>query len=207
MVVGELKLGQGDTARERLLAAAIELFDRKGYAATTVREIVAAAGVTQPVLYYYFGNKEGIFLELMGQGFRMFDELAANVRSLRGSARRKIARLCETTFELFEHNIPVVRVMYAMYYGPQHGAPTFDFDAYHKRFQELLVEFVNEGVAAGEFAARRAEELVWAVIGATNIAMEMELCHPEAPVGRAGLVRTLRLVFDGARPGRTGGKE
>jgi len=30
-----------------------------------VREIVAAAGVTKPVLYYYFRNKEGIYLELM----------------------------------------------------------------------------------------------------------------------------------------------
>ena len=52
-------------ARQRLLDAAAELFNGKGYAATTVREIVKAAGVTKPVLYYYFKNKEGIFLELM----------------------------------------------------------------------------------------------------------------------------------------------
>ena len=59
--------------RERLLTGATELFTRKGYAATTVREIVAAAGVTKPVLYYYFRNKEGIYLELIRGAFAKFE--------------------------------------------------------------------------------------------------------------------------------------
>ena len=45
------------------LSAARELFARKGYSGTSVREIVAAADVTKPVLYYYFRNKEGLYLE------------------------------------------------------------------------------------------------------------------------------------------------
>ena len=63
------------TVREELLAGATELFTRKGYASTTVREIVTAAGVTKPVLYYYFRNKEGIYLELIRQPFARFDAL------------------------------------------------------------------------------------------------------------------------------------
>ena len=47
----------GVEARERLLSGATELFASKGYAATTVREIVERAGVTKPVLYYYFRSK------------------------------------------------------------------------------------------------------------------------------------------------------
>ena len=63
--------------RQRLLEGAAELFTQKGYAATTVREIVAAAGVTKPVLYYYFRNKEGIYLELMREAFAKMDDLVA----------------------------------------------------------------------------------------------------------------------------------
>ena len=63
---------------ERLLSAARELFARKGYNGTTVREIVAAVGVTKPVLYYYFRNKEGVYLELLREPFArlaaFFDE-------------------------------------------------------------------------------------------------------------------------------------
>jgi AcrR family transcriptional regulator len=59
-----------DTAAyKRLLSAARKIFARKGYSGTSVREIVAAAGVTQPVLNYYFRNKEGLYLELFREPF------------------------------------------------------------------------------------------------------------------------------------------
>ncbi|NIW00329.1 TetR family transcriptional regulator, partial [Candidatus Saccharibacteria bacterium] len=41
-------------ARERLLETAIGMFAQKGYAGTSVREIAEQAGVSKPVLYYYF---------------------------------------------------------------------------------------------------------------------------------------------------------
>ena len=67
------ELGSDTRIRELMLKSAIQLFNRKGYAATTVREIVAAVGVSKPVLYYYFGNKEGIYFELMRGPFMKFD--------------------------------------------------------------------------------------------------------------------------------------
>ena len=51
-----------------LLEAAGQLFRRKGFAATTVREIAEAAGVWPGSLHYYFPTKESILLALMEQG-------------------------------------------------------------------------------------------------------------------------------------------
>ena len=65
--------------RERLLAAAIELFTGQGYAATSVREIVAAAGVTKPALYYWFGSKEGLYLALVGSIAPLYEEQVARL--------------------------------------------------------------------------------------------------------------------------------
>jgi AcrR family transcriptional regulator len=45
----------------RILDSAVRLFARKGFAATSVREIVQEADVTNPMLYYYFDSKEGLF--------------------------------------------------------------------------------------------------------------------------------------------------
>lgn len=39
---------------ERIVTVALKLFCQKGYEATAVHEIVDAAKVTKPVLYYYF---------------------------------------------------------------------------------------------------------------------------------------------------------
>ncbi len=59
-------------ARVRLRRSATELFGRNGYAATTVRGIVEAAGVTKPALHYHFKNKEGLYLELMQASYARF---------------------------------------------------------------------------------------------------------------------------------------
>jgi AcrR family transcriptional regulator len=45
-----------------VLAAALELFPRSGYASTTVEDLVTTAGVTPPVLYHHFGTKAGLFV-------------------------------------------------------------------------------------------------------------------------------------------------
>lgn len=67
----------GIPARDRLLSAARVEFSTKGLAAAT-GAIVAAAGVTQPVLYHHFGNKRDLFLAVVEDTYasvlRRFDE-------------------------------------------------------------------------------------------------------------------------------------
>ena len=46
--------------REAILSEALHLFYVRGYDAVGVQEIVDAAGVTKPTLYYYFGSKKGL---------------------------------------------------------------------------------------------------------------------------------------------------
>ena len=58
-----------------LMRSALQLFTQKGYASSSVREIVARAGVTKPVLYYYFRNKEDIYLCLIQRFVTRIDAL------------------------------------------------------------------------------------------------------------------------------------
>jgi AcrR family transcriptional regulator len=50
---------------EQTLEAAHALFAERGYAAVTMEEIAAAVGVTKPLLYNYFGNKERLYIACM----------------------------------------------------------------------------------------------------------------------------------------------
>jgi AcrR family transcriptional regulator len=56
-----------EATRGELLGAALEVFGQKGYAATTISDIVGAAGVTQGTFYLYFTNKADIFSELLDE--------------------------------------------------------------------------------------------------------------------------------------------
>lgn len=54
-------------SRQALLAAAAELFGTRGYRETTLREIGERAGVDAALIARYFGNKEGIYLAVLGE--------------------------------------------------------------------------------------------------------------------------------------------
>ncbi len=186
-------------ARKRLLSAALELFTLKGYAATSVREIVAVAGVTKPVLYYYFGNKEGIYLNLFRDPFRLLDGLLDSYPGDVGiSAAKALTELCDRVFKLFLENLDTARLMYSIYYGPPQGAPFFDFDGYHRKLQAKLRKLVEQGINSGEFAPMDAGDAMWIVLGVLNAAMEEQLCSREKPgIDRMGLTRILAIVLKG----------
>ena len=91
-----------DVTRERILAAALDLFSGRSFDGATTREIAARAGVTQPLLNYHFSSKdelwraavEGLFAELG-------EALAARVEGLRGVDDLTTAKLLVREFVLF----------------------------------------------------------------------------------------------------------
>jgi AcrR family transcriptional regulator len=51
--------------RQHVLKAALKKFADAGYEGTSVQDIVEAAKVTKPMLYYYFGNKAELYQALV----------------------------------------------------------------------------------------------------------------------------------------------
>ncbi len=54
--------------REEILYAALDLFIRRGYAATKIKDIAQAAGMSVGLLFHYFASKEELFIELIRLG-------------------------------------------------------------------------------------------------------------------------------------------
>src|SRR3954447_9691450 len=68
---------------EQTLAVARGLFAERGYAGVTMDEVAAEVGVTKPLLYNYFGNKEGLYAACME---RAGDALSATIEASVASA-------------------------------------------------------------------------------------------------------------------------
>ena len=184
-------------ARERLLAAALTLFNAKGYAAASVREIVETAGVTKPVLYYYFGNKEGIYLKLMESSYGSFETLAAKALALEGPVQERFITFCSDLFQASLERLPEVRFIYAMYFGPPQGAPQFDIEAYFTRMVELIHELLTLGVASGEFAGGSVDDAARAIVAIFISSINEQLSRRDTKIDCDGMVRLLRLVLRG----------
>jgi len=58
------RLPRGQQTREQILATALRLFARKGYAAVSIEEIAQEAGVTKGAVYHWFDDKDDIGREL-----------------------------------------------------------------------------------------------------------------------------------------------
>ena len=183
--------------RQRLLTVALELFTRKGYATTTVREIVAAAGVSKPVLYYYFKNKEGIYLELMTGTFAIFQGILHGLGETKGPAQGRITRFATMIFDGFVDNLEVMRLIYAIFFGPPQGAPDFPHDQYFTTMLVVVAAMVEEGIAAGEFRQVEKGDVAWTVVSCMHTVMEEQLCHNPPRVDRERLAAMVDLVLDG----------
>jgi AcrR family transcriptional regulator len=189
------------TARERLLREAADLFSRKGYAATSVGEIVAAAGVTKPVLYYHFESKEGLYLKLMEESLGRFRPVVeAALHSDGRTAAERIGHLCEALVACALDNLSIVRLTRGLHYAPPRGAPDFDAWEFPLAIKSALERLVEEGVRAREFAPVHPEDLVWAILGLINVCVDSNLVDPLIALKPRGLRSALNLVLAGAMP-------
>jgi AcrR family transcriptional regulator len=79
------------SSRERLIAAAADLFYRNGIRATGVDAVVAAAGLTKPTLYQHFASKEELVAAVMDYRSSHWQAaLAARVDGAPGGARARL---------------------------------------------------------------------------------------------------------------------
>jgi len=184
-------------ARERLLGAAMEQFTRRGYAATSVREICLAACVTKPVLYYYFKSKEGLYLHLMEESYTRFESTLAELSGFTGSIRQRVIHFCQSVLDSCIQQLPLVKLMYSIYYGTPQGAPPFNLEQYYDRMLHVLTGLLEEGIALGELRPGNVQDMVWASMACLSIAIEEQLCHSMPRIDRAAMSRMLNIVFDG----------
>jgi AcrR family transcriptional regulator len=63
LAIASPKTRRGETSRAAILGAALDLFQERGYEATTMRAIAARAGVSLGSSYHYFASKEHLVLE------------------------------------------------------------------------------------------------------------------------------------------------
>ncbi len=79
---------KGEDTRRRILEAALDLFQERGFAETTIRDIARKAGVATGAAYYYFPSKESIVLAFYWKTHLEADERVQRtlpeIRDLRG---------------------------------------------------------------------------------------------------------------------------
>ena len=94
---------RADEQRGRILAAAVAVFSRRGYRATSMNEIAALVGLSKPTLYHYVRNKEHllvqIYEEVLDESLRTAQAIVAGAPTPLDAVREliveRVAYTCE----------------------------------------------------------------------------------------------------------------
>ncbi len=112
-------------SKEILLACALRLFSEKGYDNTGVNEIVQAAGVTKPTLYYFFGSKEGLFEAILAQYYGRLNAILAEAStyvphadSYQNDVLPTLLRIADAYYAYAQENKPFYLMLLSLSVAP-----------------------------------------------------------------------------------------
>lgn len=186
-----------EQTRQRLLRAGVHVFDRKGYDAASVREIVERAGVTKPALYYHFRSKEGLLTAILEEGWRQFDTTLERAAERPGSTRARLEALGDDLFGLFSGNVPFVRVAHTLILGPGAAPVALDLEALDRSLERTIGRIVEEGLASGEVVRGEPRTVALAFAGVLGACAARQLHPPYRAMDPNEFRQVLGLLFDG----------
>ncbi len=138
-----------EVRRAELLSAANQLFQTKGYASTTVEDIVQAVGVAKGTFYYYFKSKEALLTALVDQFIqKLLDASQQIIDNPDLNATEKIVEIVNLQGKMMEHEQYVVTQMYL----PENQALTDKLNVESVLlFSPVLATVVEQGNREGVF--------------------------------------------------------
>jgi AcrR family transcriptional regulator len=157
------KVVDHDDMRKRLLDTAGEMFAARGYAATGMRDLAAAAGVSTGSLYHYFPDKRALFEQLVERTVEAdladleetLDSLPRST-SARLDAFLKLVRESEDVLQLQS----AVLVEYARLARTERGVSLAPSRAAHVRYAAALARLLGQSPQQIELARTEPEPAV-----------------------------------------------
>jgi len=160
--------------RRDILAAAIKVFGKKGFADTSVDDVAAAAKIAKGTLYLYFRSKEDIYTTAVQQAIREIQALIAERVTASRGVREKLAVAISIRLEFWIDHQSLYRLLLTVGREQKHRRQTNNsLRVGHAGFVAIL----QEGIAAGELAPQELDDIAWAILDMIRGCNERRLDH------------------------------
>ncbi|MET9337683.1 MULTISPECIES: TetR/AcrR family transcriptional regulator [unclassified Nonomuraea] len=193
--------GSASERRDHLVKLAAEIFARKGFQATTVREIANEAGILSGSLYHHFDSKETIVDEVLST---FLDDLIARYRAAQesgGDPRTVLSEMVRIGFGTLEPHRAAITVMQNDW-NYLRQFPRFNYLVKAEDdVEQMWVRQIKAGQAAGQFRADVDPKLTYRMIRDT-IWVAVRWFRPGGRLNTTGLAEHyITVLFDGLATG------
>jgi AcrR family transcriptional regulator len=159
---------KGADREDKILEAAVDIFNSKGYAATSVDDVADAVGILKGSLYYYIKSKEDLLLRIVEEVHQEAESLLDEVASDEDAPPlERISRYVRAQIEYTARNIKRVRVYYHDFgnLGPDNlAAFRLRRKGYENAVAALIVEAKKKGEIPADVDAQIGAKTVFAVV-------------------------------------------
>lgn len=181
--------------RDRILAEATGMFAQRGFAATSMREVVEAAGCTKPALYYYFKNKEALFREAVAQAHARLDRADDEARGA-GSVRAQMLG----SLRLLAHHVVAhpedLRLVFRAESYSSIQPDLVDTRPLRGSHIAMVVALLQEGIDSGELRSSiPLEDAAISLVGMLHF--ELQLYLDGRPLAADFAERIVSIYMDG----------
>lgn len=176
--------------------SALRHFSQKGFAATSLREVSEDAQTTKPMIYYYFGSKEGLYASIVRQ---IMEEMAESIRShlpAEAPVEEQVMAFCESYLDHFLQQEEIIALVLREVFGLG-GVPMAEFSqALGERVRHPLDGILARGM---ETSVLRRDGVATCATAITGILNMFILAHVfgGADIDKAAPLRQVRYFLDG----------
>lgn len=161
--------------RREIARVAAQVFNREGFRGTSLGAVAAALGTDRASLYYYIASKEELFDEVVREATEANVATAEAVRSSDAPAAEKLRTLIQELMASYAKNYPLQYVYIREnlnHVAPERSAWSQHMKGLNKRYEECVVDIVQEGIDEGAFrplaSARVIAFGILGMVGWTN---------------------------------------
>jgi AcrR family transcriptional regulator len=156
---------ESGTMYRHIARAAARLFASQGYDATSVREIVAAAGVTKPTLYYHFGSKAGLANALLNAPLSRLTADLRGVLETEADPVEALRKMIQIKFDFCLDDPDRMRFMHALFFGPWGSHLLAEIAPYCEEFDRVFLVVSRRLAEAGMIAEGFDDEFTMHIRG------------------------------------------
>ncbi|MGH7424684.1 MAG: TetR/AcrR family transcriptional regulator [Candidatus Methylomirabilales bacterium] len=151
------------TTKARIAQVARREFARRGFDATSIRQIVAEARVTKPVLYYYFKNKRDLFLSLLEEAVAPLCDEVERIASGDGTPRDRMVEIIAAVLRFVEKRPDEFRLLHRAVERREREVQVLAQKYFRRNFQAIS-GVLQEGVDQGVFRTLNVPQATFSVI-------------------------------------------
>jgi AcrR family transcriptional regulator len=181
--------GKGEQTRQRIVEAALRLFEEKGYAGTTMRSVAGEAGVSLGNAYYYFRSKDHLIQGFYDALQERHLALARTVWPQTRSLTERLVRVEHAWVEVARPYHEFASQFFAVAADPT--SPSSPFSTESRAARETSLQVFREALAGADLKvspelAERLPEVLWLA----HLGVTLHWVHDPTPEQR----RTIAVI-------------